>query len=283
MTRSAQDGLSLERLPGGVVQLTIRGRDKVNSLSEQDHHDLAEIWPKLDADPGVRVIVVTGEGRAFCAGGNMTMEQRLAGDYAGITATLTEARDLVFNMIGCDKPIISAINGGAAGAGLATALLADISIIGQDVILADGHTRIGITAGDHAALIWPLLCGMARAKYYLLTCDRIDGRTAAEIGLVSKAVPGGEALSQALAVARRLTVGPQDALRWTKRSLNHWLRAAGPIFESSLGLEMIGLFGPDFAEGIAAFTAKRPPVFGPPAAPDRPRPDSPGSQGDDHE
>ena len=191
----------------------------------------------------------------------MEMEQRLAGDYAGVVQTLTDARDLVLNMVNCDKPIISAINGGAAGAGLATALMADISIIGEDVVLADGHTRIGITAGDHAALIWPLLCGMARAKYYLLTCDRIDGRTAAEIGLVSKAVPADQVLPEALALAHRLAAGPQHALRWTKRSLNHWLRAAGPIFESSLGLEMIGLFGPDFAEGIAAFTAKREPRF----------------------
>lgn len=261
MTRAGGEGLGLERLPDGVVQLTIRGRDKVNSLNEQDHRDLAAIWPELGADPGVRVIVVTGEGRAFCAGGNMEMEQRLAGDYAGVVQTLTDARDLVLNMVNCDKPIISAINGGAAGAGLATALMADISIIGEDVVLADGHTRIGITAGDHAALIWPLLCGMARAKYYLLTCDRIDGRTAAEIGLVSKAVPADQVLPEALALAHRLAAGPQHALRWTKRSLNHWLRAAGPIFESSLGLEMIGLFGPDFAEGIAAFTAKREPRF----------------------
>ena len=262
MTRAGDEGLGLERLPDGVVQLTIRGRDKVNSLNEQDHRDLAAIWPELGADPGVRVIVVTGQGRAFCAGGNMEMEQRLAGDYAGVVQTLTDARDLVLNMINCDKPIISAINGGAAGAGLATALMADISIIGEDVVIADGHTRIGITAGDHAALIWPLLCGMARAKYYLLTCDRIDGRTAAEIGLVSKAVPREQVLPEALALAHRLAAGPQLALRWTKHSLNHWLRAAGPIFETSLGLEMIGIFGPDFAEGIAAFTAKREPKFG---------------------
>ena len=110
MTRAGDEGLGLERLPDGVVQLTIRGRDKVNSLDEQDHRDLATIWPELNADPEVRVIVVTGEGRAFCAGGNMEMEQRLAGDYAGVVHTLTEARDLVFNMVNCDKPIISAIN-----------------------------------------------------------------------------------------------------------------------------------------------------------------------------
>jgi len=264
--QGAPRALRVDRRAGGVTLVTIEGQDKVNSLGEQDHHDLAAIWPALDADPRVRVIVVTGQGQYFCAGGSMAMEQRLAGDYAGITQTMADARDLVTNMISCDKPVISAINGGAAGAGLATALLADISIIGEDVVLADGHTRIGIAAGDHAALIWPLLCGMARAKYYLLTCDRVDGRTAAEIGLVSKAVPAGQVLPEALAVAERLAAGPQHALRWTKRSLNHWLRAAGPIFESSLGLEMMGLFGPDFAEGVAAFTDKRTPAFGGPSS-----------------
>lgn len=255
------DGLRVERRADGVALVTITGVDKVNSLAEDHHRELAEVWTDLDRDDRVRVIVVTGEGGAFCAGGNLEMERRLAGDHAGITRTLAESRDLVFAMVNCDKPIISAINGPAAGAGLAVALLADISIAADDVVLTDGHTRIGLTAGDHAVLIWPLLCGMARAKYYLLTCDRVDGRTAAEIGLVSRAVPRDEVLAEALAVAGRLAEGPQQALRWTKRSLNHWLRAAGPAFEASLGLEMINLFGPDFAEGIEAFAAKRPPVF----------------------
>lgn len=257
-------GLLLERRPDGVAVLTICGRDKVNSLDEDDHRELAEVWVDLARDPGVRVIVVTGEGAVFCAGGNLAMEQRAAGDYDAVVRLLNESRDLVLNMINCDKPIISAINGAAAGAGLAVALVSDISVIGDDVALTDGHTRIGLTAGDHAALIWPLLCGMARAKHLLLTCERIDGRTAADIGLVSKSVPGAQVLAEALAIAEGLARGPQLALAWTKRSLNHWLRAAGPSFEASLGLEMVNLFGPDFREGIAAFAEKRPPVFPPP-------------------
>lgn len=260
-------GLSIDRQPDGVALVTIRGRDRVNSLDETDHEELSRVWPALDADESVRIIVVTGEGNAFSAGGNIEMEKRLAGDYEGVVRTLTEARALVFNIINCDKPIISAINGPAAGAGLAVALLADISIIGDDVQLTDGHTRIGLTAGDHATLIWPLLCGMARAKYFLLTCDRIDGRLAAEIGLVSRCVPRAEVIDEALALAHRLTAGSQLALRWTKHSLNHWLRAAGPAFEASLGLEMINLFGPDFREGLNAFVEKRAPSFGGPSAP----------------
>lgn len=258
----SKPGLRRDLQPNGVMLLTIRGRDRVNSLSESDHAELAQVWTELNHDEAVRIIVVTGEGGAFCAGGNLEMEKRVAGDYAAIVRTLHEARDLVLNLINCDKPIISAINGPAAGAGLALALLADISIIGEEVELTDGHARIGIAAGDHAALIWPLLCGMARAKYYLLTCERMDGKRAEEIGLVSRAVPREAVLTEALAIADRLAAGPQLALAWTKRSLNHWLRDAAPIFEASLALEMINLFGPEFREGIEAFTEKRPPRFG---------------------
>jgi enoyl-CoA hydratase len=258
-------GLELELRDNGVMLLTIVGRDAVNSLDAEQHRALAGIWRDLAADQGVRVIVVTGQGRAFCAGGNMEMERGLAGNYEAAVSIMTEARELVTNIVECDKPIVSAINGAAAGAGLAVALLADISIVGEDVVLTDGHTRIGLVAGDHATLIWPLLCGMARAKYYLLTCERIDGATAERVGLVSKAVPRADVLSQALAVADRLGSGPQHALRWTKRSLNHWLRSAGPAFEASAALELVSLLGPDFAEGIEAFMAKRPPRFGTPS------------------
>jgi enoyl-CoA hydratase len=261
MTATSTTGIHVADPVDGVAVVTIRGQDKVNSLNEADHADLAYIWPRLSADDAIRVILVTGEGNVFSAGGNMAMEERAVGNYPAVVRLLAEARDLVHNMIACDKPIVSAINGPAAGAGLAAALLADVSVIGEDVVITDGHTRIGIAAGDHAAIIWPLLCGMARAKYYLLTSDRFDGRTAAEIGLVSKAVPRDEVFDEAHAIAARLAAGPQLALQWTKRSLNHWLRVAAPAFEASLGLEMLNFFGPDFAEGVRAFTAKREPRF----------------------
>jgi enoyl-CoA hydratase len=172
-----------------------------------------------------------------------------------------DARDIVMNIVNCDKPIISAINGVAVGAGLAMALMADISIIGEEVRFTDGHMRIGVTAGDHAAIIWPLLCGMAKAKYYLLTADFIDGREAERIGLVSKCVPLSALLDEALTVADRLGRSPQPALRWTKRTLNHWIRNAQPIFEASLAMEMINFFGPDLPEGLDAVSDKRDPRF----------------------
>lgn len=254
-------GLEVDVNGDGVALVTILGRDKVNSLDEEDHLELAEVWHDLDRESDVRAVVVTGEGRVFSAGGNLDMELRIAGDYEAVLGQLRDSRLLVKNLIECSKPVVSAINGPAAGAGLAVALLADISIIGHEVEFTDGHTRIGIAAGDHASLIWPLLCGMAHAKRYLLTSDRLTGRQAAEIGLVSWSTDRDQVLSDATEVAQRLAKGPQDAIRWTKRSLNLWLQGAMPTFEASLALEMLGLLGPDYREGLEAFAEKRPPRF----------------------
>lgn len=254
-------GLTLALDNEGLLLITIEGRDDLNSLDEEDHLALARVWCDVNTDREVRAVVVTGAGTSFCGGGNLEMERRAAGEYSRIVATLEGARSLVHGIIACDKPIVSAINGPAAGAGLAVALLADISIAGHDIVLTDGHVRIGLAAGDHAALIWPLLCGLARAKRYLLTSGRIDGRTAAEIGLVSWSVEREHVLSEALATARGLARGPQAALRWTKRSLNYWLTSALPAFDASLALEMINMFGPDFVEGVDSFLDRREPRF----------------------
>jgi enoyl-CoA hydratase len=140
--------------------------------------------------------------------------------------------------------------------------MADVSIIGDDVRLTDGHIRLGVAGGDHAVAIWPLLCGMAKAKYYLLTADFLDGREAERIGLVSRSVPTDEVLPTALSVAERLARGPRDATRLTKRALNHWLRQALPNFEASLAYEMLNFLGPDAAEGLAALRERRDPAFG---------------------
>ena len=179
----------------------------------------------------------------------------MAQDFDTRIRVWKEARDMVYNMIGCSKPIISAINGAAVGAGIVLALMADITIA--------GHTKLGVASGDHAPIIWPLLCGMAKAKYYLLTCEPLDGREAERIGLVSLAVPDDELQAKALETAVRLAEGPQSAIRWTKLALNNWLKQAGPIFEAALAMEFMGYSDPELPEGVAAMKEKRAPNFPP--------------------
>ena len=253
--------LRFERRAHGVLLITIDRPERMNATNARLHAELAGVWRDVGDDTQTRVAVITGAGRAFSAGGDLEMVQEMAGDYARIAAMAGEAASLVTNMIDCEKPIVSAINGTAVGAGLAAALMADISIIAEDARLTDGHLRLGVVAGDHAAIVWPLLCGMAKAKYYLLTADFIDGREAERIGLVSRCVPSEQVLDQALAVAERIATGPQDAARWTKRTLNHWLRQAIPAFDASVAYEMLSFMGADVREGAQAIRERRPPSF----------------------
>lgn len=260
--------LLFERHPDGILLITINRPDVLNATNNRLHWELTQIWTDLDHDPAVRVAVVTGAGeQAFSAGGDLNdlaeRDTLPANErYEAIVGLAKEARELVYSIINCDKPIISAINGVAVGAGLVVALLADISIIAEDARLTDGHTRLGVAAGDHACIVWPLLCGMAKAKYYLLTCDFIDGREAERIGLVSKAVARPQVLPEAMTVARKLADGPQHALRFTKRALNQWLRLGGiASFDYSLLAEMMGFFGADVAAGIQGIRERRPADF----------------------
>src|SRR5262249_30982524 len=154
-----------------------------------------------------------------------------------------EAGDLVFNMLACDKPIISAINGVAVGAGLAVALMADISIMAEEAKITDGHVRIGVAAGDPSRIPWPVALGMGKAKYYLMTADFLDGKEAERIGLVSLCVPRAQLLDKAMATADKLATGSQLAIRFTKRSLNNWMRLSQPAFDASLALEMLCFLG----------------------------------------
>ena len=254
--------LRFERREHGVLLITIDRPERLNATNDVLHRELYRVWRDVAEDEQTRVAVVTGAGRAFSAGGDLEMIQRMAGDYRRVAEMATEAAGLVTNMLDCEKPIVSAINGTAVGAGLAVALMADISVIAEDARLTDGHLRLGVAAGDHAAILWPLLCGMAKAKYYLLTADFLDGREAERIGLVSRCVPGEEVLSTALEIAQRLGEGPQQAARWTKRTLNHWLRGAIPAFDASVAYEMLTFLGPDVQEGAQAIRDRRPPTFG---------------------
>ena len=253
--------LAFDPKPSGVLLITINRPDVLNATNERLHWELTQVWRTVDADPAARVALITGAGRAFSAGGDLGMVEATAGNPAAVARTLREAGDLVYNMLDLDKPVVSAINGVAVGAGLVVALLADVSIAAEDARLTDGHTRLGVAAGDHAAIIWPLLCGMAKARYYLLTSDFLDGREAERIGLVSLCVPAARLMDTAWDVATRLARGSQPSIRWTKRALNNWLRQAGPIFDQSLALEMLSFMNPDVLEGVRAIRERREPEF----------------------
>jgi len=252
--------LTFDRPDDGILRITLDAPG-LNSVNPQMHREIADVWLTIDRDPEVRVALLQGAGKAFSAGGSFDLLDGIIGDYAVRTRVMREARDLVYNVINCSKPIVSAIHGPAVGAGLVAALLADVSIATRTARIIDGHTRLGVAAGDHAAICWPLLCGMAKAKYYLLTCETLTGEEAERIGLVSLVVDDGEAQDKALEVARTLAAGAQSAIRWTKLTLNHWYRMMGPAFDASLGYEFYGFGGPDAAEGLASHREKRSPKF----------------------
>ncbi len=254
--------LKFEWPENGVLLITINRPEVMNATNARLHWELTQIWPVVHEDPAVRVIVITGAGdKAFSAGGDLEWIEEMVGDAAKISNTMKEASDIVYRMLDCEKPIISAINGVAVGAGLAVALLADISIMAETARITDGHVRLGVAAGDHAVILWPLLCGMAKAKYYLMTADFIDGKEAERIGLVSFSAAPEDVLPRALKTAHKLAIGSQQAIRFTKKSLNQWMRLAGPAFDNSLALEMLCFLGDDAKEGVAAVREKRAPVF----------------------
>ncbi len=253
-------GLATDRPADGVLRITMDAPG-LNAVSPQVHRELADIWLTVDRDPDVRVALLRGAGKAFSAGGSFELIGETMGDFDSRTRVLREARDLVFNVINCSKPIVSAMHGPAVGAGLAAGLLADISVAGRTARIIDGHTRLGVAAGDHAAICWPLLCGMAKAKYYLLTCDVLTGEEAERIGLVSICVDDDDVQQRALDVATQLAQGAQSAIRWTKQTLDNWYRAQSAIFDASLAYEFYGFGGPEAREGLASHTEKRPPRF----------------------
>jgi len=255
-------GLRLDRPEPGILRMILDTPGKLNAVDKVKHANLADVWPVISSDPETKVVVVHGEGGTFSAGGDLNMIEEIISDPAVRAETFREARDLVYNIINCSKPVVSAIERVAVGAGLATALMADISVVGRSARIIDGHTKLGVAAGDHAVIIWPLLCGMAKAKYYLMTCEALDGAEAERIGLVSMAVDDDKVIETAFDVARKLTVGSQQAIRWTKLALNNWLRMAGPAFDASVALEMLGFAGEDAKEGVAALIEKRPADFG---------------------
>ena len=252
--------LRFDRPHPRVLRITM-DNGRMNSADDAMHAELADIWRDVDRDPTVNAAIITGAGKVFSAGGDFKMIQGNIDDYTQRTRQWKEARDIVYNIINCSKPVVSAMRGVAVGAGLVCGILADVSIATKDCRIIDGHTRLGVAAGDHAVIVWPLLCGMAKAKYYLLLCDQVLGEEAERIGLISLAVDDADLDAKAVELASRLAEGAQSAIRFTKYALNNWLRQAGPTFDASLALEFLGFTGPEVKEGLASHREKRAPLF----------------------
>jgi enoyl-CoA hydratase len=251
----------VEIASNGIAHVVLGHPGKMPSTGIGGHAALARLWPQLAEAREVRSILIRSEGKGFCAGGSPELVQELLKSAPARLRVLAEIRAIVQGMIDCDKPIVSAINGAAVGAGLALALLADISIAARDAKLIDGHTKIGVAAGDHSVVIWPLLCGLAKSKYYLLLSESLTGQEAERIGLVSLSVEASQLTRVSQEIAERLARGSAAAQAFTKRTLNHWLRSAWPAFEHSAALEILGFAQPDAVEGVTALAEKRAPHF----------------------
>ena len=254
------DELTFDRPRAGVLRITLDGPG-LNAVGPALHRQIADVWRVVDRDDETDVVLLRGAGKGFSSGGSFELLDQMIDQPDARLRVLREARDLVFNIVDCSKPIVSAVHGPAVGAGLVAALLADVSVVGRTAKIIDGHTRLGVAAGDHAAICWPLLCGMAKAKYLLLTCDPLSGEEAERIGLVSLCVEDDEVQDRAMAVAAQLADGPPNAIRWTKHTLNHWYRAQAAAFDASLAYEFLGFGGDEVKEGLASHREKRAPQF----------------------
>ena len=244
-----------------VATVTLNRPDSLNAVNAVMHHELMTIWLDLAEDQEVNAIILTGAGRAFCAGGDVKNMASRAGTSDGrrrSLATPAEARRIVEGMLDVEQPIIGAINGDAVGLGATIALLTDITVVSEKARFADTHVRVGIVAGDGGALIWPLLVGPHRAKEFLMRGHFINGAEAGRIGMVNYAVPPEQVMAKARELAQELADGPTWAIRWSKLAVNKWLKhQANLIMDASLAYEMMTYGTEDQKEAARAFVEKR--------------------------
>lgn len=247
---SGYDALKIDWAAPGVLKVAFNRPEQRNAMNDLVHRQISDIWRDIDEDDDVRSVLVCGEGDDFCVGGELELVVGMLEDRDQRRRTMREAQRLVHTMINCAKPIVSAMQGSVVGGGLAVGLLADISIAARDARLIDGHVRMGLAAGDHAVLIWPLLCGLAKAKYHVMMNMPLSGEEAERIGLVSAAVDGAELTRVALEAAQKLAQMPVAAVRRTKYAFNSWLRAAGPHFDLSHAFEEMSFDTDEVAHAV---------------------------------
>jgi enoyl-CoA hydratase len=245
-----------------VLTITLNAPETLNAFTGPMHSSMSRIWDDVNDDPDVHVVVLTGAGRAFSAGGNVVAMQQKIDDPEAWEAGMPEARRIVFRMLECDKPIIARVNGHAVGLGATIALLCDIIIAAEHARIGDPHVNVGLVAGDGGALIWPQLVGFARAKEYLFTGDLLTAAEAERIGLITHVVPADQLDEKVYGLARRLAGGALRSIRWTKQAVNLPLRQlAHSIMDLSLSLETRSNLTRDHQEAVSAFARKRRPNF----------------------
>ncbi len=247
---------------GRVLTLTLNRPDSLNAVNEQLHTELSTIFTDAADDPGSDIIVLTGAGRAFCAGGDLAWLQAAIDQPSRFERIAHEAKRIVFSQLECAKPIIAKVNGHAMGLGASIALFCDVIFAADTARIADPHVSIGLTAGDGGCVIWPQLIGYARAKEFLMTGDPLTAQAAAQIGLINRALPAGELDAQVDAFADRLAGGALLAIRTTKASINIGLKQlAHSIMDACLAYETVSNVSEDHREAVAAFREKRKAVF----------------------
>lgn len=255
MTYSNYETLSFSQ-NGAVLTVRLNRPHALNAVSATLHTELSRVFAEIAADAGVDAVVLTGEGRAFSAGGDLEWFRGIT--PAQLDALFVEARKIILDLVELPQPIVSAVNGVAAGLGATLALFCDVIYAADNARLADPHVRIGVTAGDGGAVIWPLLVGMSRAKEYLMTGDSLTAVEAERIGLVNHVVPADELVARAQALAERLAKGSRMAIRSTKASLNKHVRdAVNLVLDTSLSLEKECFSSSFHKQAIEAFATQR--------------------------
>jgi enoyl-CoA hydratase len=250
------------RRDGKVLHATFNRPDTLNAVDPELHHDLNRLFGDVAEDPETHVLVITGAGRAFSAGGNIEQMQKLIDRPELFAEDMGSAKRLIFSMLDCPKPVIAKVNGHAMGLGATLALFSDIIIAADHAKIGDPHVSVGYVAGDGGAVIWPQLIGYARAKQYLLTGDHLLAAEAAQIGLINRAVPASDLDKVVDDFAQRLANGASKAIQWTKLSINIGLRqVAASVLDASMAYEALSNNTRDHAEAVAAFREKRPPRF----------------------
>lgn len=244
---------------GRVLTVTLQG-NAVNAVDAHMHDDLARVFTDLQRDPDSDIIVLTGAGRAFCAGGDFNWFQEQIDNPDTFRAIGHDAKRIVFGLLDLEKPIICRMNGAAAGLGATIALLCDVIVADERAKIGDPHVKVGLVAGDGGAVIWPQLIGYARAKEFLLTGDLIDAKRAAEMGLINHAVPADALDAKVAEIVEKIAGNPRWAVRWTKTVANIALKdLANKLMDASIAYEMASNMTADRREAVRAFVEKRKP------------------------